>query len=263
MTLFGGTPELIVGDCGGFTTDFASSYPPNDWHKLLGKVHLGGDGSQGFTPCCGAAINALIGNGTDPITLPMASGIYVPIHVKNTSAEFGDVKLYPTIAGVSQPVISLGTMAAEAESLALVPINCTRSDTFLFECRADVEMPYKYSCSNSTTVTAHIVCDPSEQVGVEDTGTRLPHLYPAQPSPFSTRTQIVFDLPEPGPVRLEVFGIRGECIRTLFEGDLDAGAHSLVWRGDDAKGSSAPPGIYFYRLMTPYGGSTGKLVRVR
>ena len=199
-TLPGGIPELAVADCAGYATDFYQTYP-SEWQKFLGKAHFGGSGNQGFSPCCGAAISAVIGNGTDPITLPMANGIYVPIYIKNRSEESGNVRLYPTIAGVAQPMLSLGPIPADAESLALVPINCTRTDTFLFECRTVVEIPSKYSCSSSTTVTAHIACDPEAQVSVEDTGGSFPRLFPAQPSPFSARTQIAFELPKREHVR--------------------------------------------------------------
>jgi hypothetical protein len=262
MTLQGGIPELAVADCGGHTTDFAELYTSTDWHKLLGRVHLGGNGSQGFTPCCQPCLEATIGSGDGFITLPRANGLYMPVHVKNCSPEPAEVKLYPTIAGITQPTLSLGTLAAQAESLALVPINCTRSDTFLFQCRTTLDIPTKLSCSKTLNLAASVACDASEQVGVEDLDSLRPKLYPAEPNPFSSRARIAFDLQKAGYARVEVFGIRGQLVKRLFEGELNSGFHSITWRGEDTQGTNTAPGIYFVRVAGPQGTSTGRIIRL-
>jgi len=44
-------PELRVSDCQGGDTDLLAVYPSELWATLTGRVHFGGDGSQGFSPC--------------------------------------------------------------------------------------------------------------------------------------------------------------------------------------------------------------------
>lgn len=60
---------------------------------------------------------------------------------------------------------------------------------------------------------------------------------------------ILFDLYSSGNARLELFNIRGERVAVLLDRDLEAGAHSAVWSGNDQNGWPAPSGIYFYRLI--------------
>lgn len=47
-----GVPELLVLDCGDprTTADLFAAYG-SEMDRILGRVHFGGDGSQGYTPC--------------------------------------------------------------------------------------------------------------------------------------------------------------------------------------------------------------------
>ena len=73
-------------------------------------------------------------------------------------------------------------------------------------------------------------------------------LRPAQPNPFSGATQIAFDLPQAGDVRLGVYDMNGRLVRTLAAGTRSAGAHRATWDGRDDAGRDVPGGVYFYRL---------------
>jgi len=68
------------------------------------------------------------------------------------------------------------------------------------------------------------------------------------PNPASNRTRIDFSLPYAGPVRLCVYGLRGELVRTLADGVRPAGPNSVTWDGRDERGGRADAGAYFCRL---------------
>jgi len=87
-------------------------------------------------------------------------------------------------------------------------------------------------------------------------------LFQSRPNPFRSGTVIGFDLPQPGPVRLRVFDLRGRLVRTLVDENLAAGSYSLPWSGDDGSARAVAPGIYFYRLETPGFTATRKTLRV-
>ena len=53
---------------------------------------------------------------------------------------------------------------------------------------------------------------------------------------------------EEGRVRLEVFNVVGQRVRTLVAGRLAAGEHRVKWDGRDETGGLVSSGIYFYRL---------------
>ncbi len=73
-------------------------------------------------------------------------------------------------------------------------------------------------------------------------------LYGNYPNPFNPETLIKFGLPADMKVRLRIFNLLGQEVRTLDGGRLAAGEHALVWDGRDYSGAVLPSGIYFYTL---------------
>ena len=76
----------------------------------------------------------------------------------------------------------------------------------------------------------------------------LPRLWQNAPNPFGQRTAIRYQLPVPGDVRLSVYNISGQAVRTLAAGRRPAGAYSAAWDGRNDAGQSSAPGVYFCRL---------------
>ena len=76
-------------------------------------------------------------------------------------------------------------------------------------------------------------------------------LGPAIPNPMSVSTRIDFTLAKAGNVKLVVYGLNGERVRTLLDGQASAGPGSVNWDGTDDHGQRVNAGIYFYRLETP------------
>ena len=68
------------------------------------------------------------------------------------------------------------------------------------------------------------------------------------PNPFNPRTSIVFEVPRDGRVVMDVIDVRGRRVRELVDTHLQAGAHRVVWNGDDTAGRSVGSGVYFVRL---------------
>lgn len=68
------------------------------------------------------------------------------------------------------------------------------------------------------------------------------------PNPFNPSTTISFTLAEPARAELQVFNVRGQNIRKLVAGSLEAGDHSVTWDGRDDAGARVPSGVYFYKL---------------
>jgi hypothetical protein len=73
-------------------------------------------------------------------------------------------------------------------------------------------------------------------------------LFQNQPNPFNPETRIIYQLPEACQVRLTIFNLRGQKVRTLFEGHQGVGTHALLWDGRDSSGRPLSSGIYLYRL---------------
>jgi hypothetical protein len=69
------------------------------------------------------------------------------------------------------------------------------------------------------------------------------------PNPFNPVTQISFSLPKSANVKLEIYNLLGQKVVTLYEGQLQAGNHQILWDGKNFKGELVSSGIYFYRLQ--------------
>jgi hypothetical protein len=85
----------------------------------------------------------------------------------------------------------------------------------------------------------------------------------AFPNPFNPRTNLDFQLPAPGTVRLTVHDARGALVAVLRDGPLPAGEQRVVWDGCDRSGRPVPSGVYFVRLQTETGSRLGKLILAR
>jgi len=68
------------------------------------------------------------------------------------------------------------------------------------------------------------------------------------PNPFNPTTTITFELPQSQQVRLVIYNLSGQIVRTLVNGTIRAGVYKVVWNATAENGASVPSGIYYYRL---------------
>ncbi|MEN8008012.1 MAG: FlgD immunoglobulin-like domain containing protein [Candidatus Krumholzibacteriota bacterium] len=67
------------------------------------------------------------------------------------------------------------------------------------------------------------------------------------PNPFNPSTTITYSLPTAGHLKLSLYNVRGQLVKTLIDGPRPAGAdQTVVWDGSDNLGSSVASGVYFY-----------------
>jgi len=69
------------------------------------------------------------------------------------------------------------------------------------------------------------------------------------PNPFNPSTEVSFALKADGNVKLMVFNVLGQQVRTLVDEYMPAGNHTVTWDGHAEDGSTAASGIYFYRIQ--------------
>ncbi|MCI0554105.1 MAG: T9SS type A sorting domain-containing protein, partial [Anaerolineae bacterium] len=83
------------------------------------------------------------------------------------------------------------------------------------------------------------------------------------PNPFNPSTTINYQLPENAQVRLTVFNLLGQEVRTLVDRKLLAGYHQIVWDAKDNAGRSVGSGIYMYVLEAGDFTQTQKMVLLK
>jgi len=73
-------------------------------------------------------------------------------------------------------------------------------------------------------------------------------LYQNYPNPFNPGTEIRFDIPEYSSVKIIVWNVLGQKVKTLVEANLDPGRKSVKWDGRDEQGNPVGSGVYFYTM---------------
>jgi pimeloyl-ACP methyl ester carboxylesterase len=83
------------------------------------------------------------------------------------------------------------------------------------------------------------------------------------PNPFANETTILYELSENSDIKLRIYNIRGQLVRTLASVNKTAGSYEVQWNGEDNRGRKCPNGIYLYRLETGDFSITRKMVLVK
>jgi hypothetical protein len=85
-------------------------------------------------------------------------------------------------------------------------------------------------------------------------------LRPPQPNPARDEAKIQFELPGEGIVDLAVYDASGRRVVRLVHGTQSAGLQTVVWKFGKEDGERRPTGLYFVRLITPWGTKTSRIV---
>ena len=83
------------------------------------------------------------------------------------------------------------------------------------------------------------------------------------PNPFNPATSIVYELSAAGDVKLVIYNILGQEVRTLFSGHRSMGRHEALWDGKDHEGKSMMSGIYYYTLESSGFKETRKMLLLK
>jgi len=94
----------------------------------------------------------------------------------------------------------------------------------------------------SLTLTTDISHSPADQP-------RALAIHGAAPNPFNPMTVVRFSVPSRQHVTLGMYDIRGRLVRTVIDGELASGLHSIPWDGRDDQGRGVASGTYFARLL--------------
>ncbi len=83
------------------------------------------------------------------------------------------------------------------------------------------------------------------------------------PNPFNPSTQIDFELKKTDHIKLSIYNIKGQLVKTLADDYLQSGSHTYTWNGEDQYGQRIGSGVYFYRLETSGYSQTKKMLLIK
>ncbi len=71
----------------------------------------------------------------------------------------------------------------------------------------------------------------------------------AYPNPFKSATTLSYEIKEAGPVRIDIYNVRGQIVRSFTANHNKAGDYKIVWDGKDEAGTQVSSGVYFYNMQ--------------
>ncbi len=98
--------------------------------------------------------------------------------------------------------------------------------------------------SSATSVSNFIHNSISTYIEIEVIPNKY-ELYQNFPNPFNPVTNIKFSLPVASRVKIDIFNILGEKVKSLIEQDIEAGLHAVIFNAENLTS-----GTYIYRLQT-------------
>ncbi len=83
------------------------------------------------------------------------------------------------------------------------------------------------------------------------------------PNPFSPNTEIAYKVREISNVKISIYNLKGQLVRSLVNENKASGSHVVGWDGKDMHGKYCPSGIYFAKMETGIVNSYHKLVLMK
>ena len=129
------------------------------------------------------------------------------------------------------------------------------------------EAPYDSALGYTDTLLRGtlLILEP-KGTGIEDrNGTIISNfeLHPIFPNPFNSSTSIKYSVAKTGHVKLNIYNVAGQLVRTLVDEQKKVGIHTVHWDGKDPKGKPLPNGIYFCQLRSENKVETRKVTILR
>jgi PKD repeat protein len=210
----------------------------------------------------------VFGNQTIPV-VTLGSGDPLTLHVEPDHGTFrlDDVVLWP-ITIRSTGTGSVGDIASIADAVVTPDLDQNGEPELTMEFSGEELALLFGSVQSSAVVTVKVSGSlyaggsfGSEiRVLVQHQGQGQLARLRVSPNPFNPEATVTFSTSKDGPVRAQLYDVRGRMIRTVLEYQvLPAGPHVLALsaRGDD--GVVLASGVYFFRLVGPDGVTTKRV----
>jgi hypothetical protein len=229
-------------------------------------------------------IEALAG---ETVTVPILVGQRTDIHAAEFSLSYDPNAL--TVLGVA-PGDSAALMAANTQEVGKIKLAMIAAGGLVGKNGELVKLQFKLQRAHKNESAVSLasfnlfdVQAKAIQARVETEqlqATSLPQSYSLlqnYPNPFwseakssarsgvNPETTIRYQLSKESSVKLQIYNLRGQWVRTLVDAKMKAGEVSTTWDGKDAAGNLVPRGIYFYRLQVNGGEwtSSRKMIVIR
>ena len=88
-------------------------------------------------------------------------------------------------------------------------------------------------------------------------------LYNNYPNPFNPSTTISYSLYSSSNLKIDIYNIKGQKIKSLINEYKNAGLYNIMWNGTDDTGERVGNGIYLYKMETESFSETKKMILMK
>jgi hypothetical protein len=224
---------FVPSDGDKYIVSFSATYPPNDDWLISPLMFIEDDTTVSFMAKSIVEdyglerFNVFVSLGsTDPEDFTIISGDpYVEAPAEWTNFSY-----------------SLDNYSGE---MARIAIQCVSDNSFMF-----MVDDFKVTAPNITSNSSDVSLATFELLG-------------NYPNPFNPETTIQFDIAEESTVKLQVYNMRGQLVKTLVNAKLKAGKHSIVWNGRNENKEKVSSGIYLYKVSSGKENRVNKMILMK
>ena len=83
------------------------------------------------------------------------------------------------------------------------------------------------------------------------------------PNPFNSQTKIQFEIPISSKIRVDIFNILGQKVKTLLNDQKEPGYYIINWNGENDFGEAVNSGIYLLKLSSELYSSAMKMILLK
>lgn len=169
-----------------------------------------------------------------------------------------------------------GRSSVEENSRALIGYKIMRNNEVLEDgfqglTYQDTDLPigeyvYHLIAQYTTGESEPTSTEPINVLNIEDDTQIMPLVTELQgnyPNPFNPNTNINFSIANDANVRIDVFNLKGQKVRTLVNELMEAGNHKVIWDGTNDRGNEVGSGIYLYRMESLDYTTTKKMILMK
>ncbi|GEM_PF-826638 len=202
-------------------------------------------------------VYVVLSNGGDPSTLPVelshfsatvtAENFVQLTWVSQTESNLLGYNVYRNAALDLSSAIKIsgmieGTNTSTAQTYIYVDEELEQSGTYYYWLQnvdLDGSSSYHGPVSVLFDAEAGTVIPPIPLV------TRLENAYP---NPFNPDTAIPYQLKDPAKVKIDIYNLKGQLVRSFEQSHDTPGYYRLIWNGCDRSGKALASGVYLYKM---------------
>ncbi len=114
---------------------------------------------------------------------------------------------------------------------------------------ADVNAEIELSAGEYKIYTDVKLEKPEIGLGISDHSNQSSIIRTIYPNPSDDQFNIAFDLTEKTEVEVNIYNLSGQRVKSVYNGKLSQGKHTIVWNGLNEGGERVHEGMYFAELM--------------